>query len=40
MDTFIQAFELLHEDGSLPPAGELTEGLQEFNCDSAGTSLD
>jgi hypothetical protein len=34
-------FELLYGDGALPPGGKLTgEGLQEFNCDSAGTSFD
>ena len=34
-------FELLYGDGALPPGGKLTgEKLQEFNCDSAGTSLD
>lgn len=34
-------FELLYGDAALPPVGKLTgEELQEFNCDSAGTSLD
>jgi hypothetical protein len=38
---FNRNFELLYGDGALPPAEKLTgEGLQEFNCDSAGTSLD
>jgi hypothetical protein len=33
--------ELPYGDGVLLPAGKLTvEVLQEFNCDSAGTSLD
>ena len=34
-------FELSYGDGVYVPGGKLTgEALQEFNCDSAGTSLD